>query len=146
MKTARKEANLFSMKIIIFKMAVMLSLNALSQAVGLERFKRSDGDMKYIIFDKLDDAVSVYESVIEENGFFKGDIVSEFNSDEEVLLSSTIKHTDGTATLFFVTKIPRDKFRLEAFTISTDKKVNVRESSVVGGGIFVYYFDPEEWK
>ena len=134
------------MKIIIFTMAVMLSLNALSQAVGLERFKRSDGDMKYIIFDKLDDAVSVYESVIEENGFFKGDIVSDLNSDEEVLLSSTIKNIDGTATVFFVAKIPYNKFRLEAFTISTDKKVDVRESVREDGSVFVYFFDPEEWK
>ena len=62
------------MKKIIFTIAVMLSINANSQMLGLERFKRSEGNMKYILFDKLEDAINVYKSIIVDNGFYIGDV------------------------------------------------------------------------
>jgi hypothetical protein len=92
------------MKKIIFTIAVMLSLNANSQMLGLERFKRSEGNMKYILFDKLEDAINVYKSIIVDNGFYVGDVDTELNNDEEVVLAYTMLNKNDACMFFIATR------------------------------------------
>ena len=131
------------MKKIIFTIAVMLSLNANSQMLGLERFKRSEGNMKYILFDKLEDAINVYKSIIVDNGFYVGDVDAELNNDEEVVLAYTMLNKKD-ACMFFIANRPNGGYILEVHTIRKNKKVEVRESKKKDGGVYTYYFDPEQ--
>jgi hypothetical protein len=131
------------MKKIIFTIAVMLSLNANSQMLGLERFKRSEGNMKYILFDKLEDAINVYKSIIVDNGFYVGDVDVKLNNDEEVVLAYTMLNKKD-ACMFFIANRPNGGYILEVHTIRKNKKVEVRESKKKDGGVYTYYFDPEQ--
>lgn len=131
------------MKKIIFTIAVMLSLNANSQTLGLERFKRSEGNMKYILFDKLEDAINVYKSIIVDNGFYIGDLDVELNNDEEVVLAYTMLNKKD-ACMFFIANRPNGGYVLEVHTIRNNKKVEVRESKKKDGGVYTYYFNPEQ--
>ena len=131
------------MKKIIFTIAVMLSLNANSQMLGLERFKRSEGNMKYILFDKLEDAINVDKSIIVDNGFYIGDVDVKLNNDEEVVLAYTMLNKKD-ACMFFIANRPNGGYILEVHTIRKNKKVEVRESKKKDGGVYTYYFDPEQ--
>jgi hypothetical protein len=131
------------MKKIIFTIAVMLSLNANSQMLGLERFKRSEGNMKYILFDKLEDAIGVYKAIIVDNGFYIGDVEAELNSDEEVLLAYTMLNKND-ACMFFIANRPTGGFILEVHTIPNDKAIDVRDSKRSNGEYFTYSFEPEK--
>ena len=130
------------MKKIIFTIAVMLSLNANSQTLGLERFKRSEGNMKYILFNNLQDALDTYKQVIEDNGFFYKDAMYELTYDEEVLLSYTITN-ENDASMFFIATRPTGGYILEVYTIPNDKQVDVRDSKRNNGEFFTYQFDPK---
>ena len=131
------------MKKIIFTIAVMLSLNANSQMLGLQRFKRSEGNMKYILFDKLEDAIDVYKSIIVDNGFYIGDVEAELNSDEEVVLAYTMINKID-ACMFFIANRPTGGFILEVHTIPNDKAIDVRDSKRSNGEYFTYSFEPEK--
>ena len=131
------------MKKIIFTIAVMLSLNANSQMLGLERFKRSEGNMKYILFDKLEDAIGVYKSIIVDNGFYIGDVDVELIRDEEVLLAYTMLN-ENDACMFFIANRPTGGFILEVHTIPNDKAIDVRDSKRSNGEYFTYSFVPEK--
>lgn len=131
------------MKKIIFTIAVMLSLNANSQMLGLERFKRSEGNMKYILFDKLEDAINVYKSIIVDNGFYVGDVDAELNSDEEVVLAYTMLNKND-ACMFFIAIRPTGGYILEVYTIPNDKAVDVRDSKRTNGEYFTYSFYPKQ--
>ncbi len=129
------------MKKIIFAVAVMLSIDASSQTLGLNRFKASEGNIKYIIFENLQNAMYFYKKVIEDNGFFYKDFHEKPNKDEEVLLSFTIVNKKDAAVLFLA-NLPNGGYILEVHIIPNDKYMLVRESKRIDGEVFTYYFDP----
>ena len=131
------------MKKIIFAIAVMLSINANSQMIGLEMFKRSEGNMKYIVFNKLQDALNTYKEIMLVNGYFEGDIDTTLNFDEEVLLTNQFNY-EHEFTMVFIATTDSDRYLLEFYTMPNDKKVNVRYSKTTSGELFRYYFDPAE--
>ena len=131
------------MKKIIFAIAVMLSMNANSQMIGLEMFKRSEGNMKYIVFNKLQDALNTYKEIMLVNGYFEGDIDTTLNFDEEVLLTNQFNY-EHEFTMVFIATTDSDRYLLEVYTMPNDKKVNVRYSKTTSGELFRYYFDPAE--
>jgi hypothetical protein len=131
------------MKKIIFTIAVMLSINANSQTLGLERFKRSEGNMKYILFNNLQYALDTYKAVVEDNGFFYKDAMYELTYDEEVLLSYTITNENDACMLIIATR-PTGGYILEVYTIPNDKQIDVRDSKRSNGEFFTYQFDPEK--
>jgi hypothetical protein len=130
------------MKKIIFTIAVMLSINANSQTLGLERFKRSEGNMKYILFNNLQDALDTYKQVVEDNGFFYKDAIYELTYDEEVLLSYTITN-ENDASMFIIATLTDGRYVLEVHTIPNDKATDVRDSKQKDGSVYTYYFDPK---
>ena len=129
------------MKKIIFAIAVMLSIDASSQTLGLERFKRSQDNIKYIMFDNLQDALDIYNEVVEANGFFYKDMYHELYKDEEVLLSFTIIN-DNDAAVLFVANRPTGGYVLEVYIIPNDKNMAVRDSKRADGTYFTYFFEP----
>jgi len=131
------------MKKIIFTIAVMLSINANSQTLGLERFKRSEGNMKYILFNNLQDALDTYKQVVEDNGFFYKDAMYELTYDEEVLLSYTIIN-ENDASMLIIATLTDGRYILEVHTIPNDKQVDVRDSKRKDGTYFTYSFEPEK--
>ncbi len=131
------------MKKIIFTIAVMLSINANSQMIGLEMFKRSEGNMKYIVFNKLQDALNTYKEIMLVNGYFEGDIDTTLNFDEEVLLTNQFNY-EHEFIMFFIATTDSDRYLLEVYTMPNDKKINVRYSQTTNGELVRYYFDPEE--
>ena len=130
------------MKKIIFTIAVMLSINANSQTLGLERFKRSEGNMKYILFNNLQDALDTYKQVVEDNGFFYKDAMYELTYDEEVLLSYTIVN-ENDASMFIIATLTDGRYVLEVHTIPNDKAIDVRDSRRKDGTYFTYFFEPK---
>ena len=130
------------MKKIIFTIAVMLSINANSQTLGLERFKRSEGNMKYILFNNLQDALDTYKQVVEDNGFFYKDAIYELTYDEEVLLSYTLVN-ENDASMFIIATLTDGRYVLEVHTIPNDKAVDVRDSRRKDGTYFTYFFEPK---
>ena len=130
------------MKKIIFAIAVMLSINANSQTLGLERFKRSEGNMKYILFNNLQDALDTYKQVVEDNGFFYKDAMYELTYDEEVLLSYTLVN-ENDASMFIIATLTDGRYVLEVHTIPNDKATDVRDSKQKDGSVYTYYFDPK---
>ena len=130
------------MKKIIFTIAVMLSLNANSQTLGLEKFKRSEGNMKYILFNNLQDALDTYKQVVEDNGFFYKDAIYELTYDEEVLLSYTITN-ENDASMFIIATLTDGRYVLEVHTIPNDKATDVRDSKQKDGSVYTYYFEPK---
>ena len=131
------------MKKIIFTIAVMLSINANSQTLGLERFKRSEGNMKYILFNNLQDALDTYKQVVEDNGFFYNDAMYELTYDEEVLLSYTITN-ENDASMLIIATLTDGRYVLEVHTIPNDKAIDVRDSKRSNGEYFTYSFEPEK--
>lgn len=131
------------MKKIIFTIAVMLSINANSQTLGLERFKRSEGNMKYILFNNLQDALDTYKQVVEDNGFFYKDAIYELTYDEEVLLSYTLVN-ENDASMFIIATLTDGRYVLEVYTIPNDKAIDVRDSKQKDGSVYTYFFKPEE--
>jgi len=131
------------MKKIIFAIAVMLSIDASSQTLGLERFKRSQDNIKYMMFDNLQDALDIYNEVVEANGFFYKDMYHELYKDEEVLLSFTIINDNDVAVLFVANR-PTGGYVLEVYIIPNNKRTMVRDSKKTNGEVFTYYFDPAE--
>jgi hypothetical protein len=131
------------MKKIIFAIAVMLSINANSQMIGLEMFKRSEGNKRYIVFNKLQDALDTYKEIMLVNGYFEGDIDTNLNFDEEVLLSSQFNY-EHEVTIFVIATTDSDRYLLEVYTMPNDKKVDIRDSKRSNGKAFRYYFDPAE--
>jgi len=131
------------MKKIIFTIAVMLSINANSQTLGLERFKRSEGNMKYILFNNLQDALDTYKAVVEDNGFFYKDAMYELTYDEEVLLSYTIVN-ENDASMFIIATLTDGRYVLEVHTIPNDKAIDVRDSKKSNGEYVTYSFEPEK--
>ena len=131
------------MKKLIFAIAVMLSINANSQMIGLEMFKRSEGNMKYIVFNKLQDALNTYKEIMLVNGYFEGDIDTTLNFDEEVLLTSQFNYKHEV-TMVFIATTDSDRYLLEVYTMPNDKKVDIRDSKRSNGKAFRYYFDPAE--
>jgi len=131
------------MKKIIFTIAVMLSINANSQTLGLERFKRSEGNMKYILFNNLQDALDTYKQVVEDNGFFYKDAMYELTYDEEVLLSYTIIN-ENDASMFIIATLTDGRYVLEVHTIPNDKAIDVRDSKKSNGEYVTYFFEPEK--
>ena len=129
------------MKKLIFAIAVMLSINANSQTLGLERFKRSQDNIKYMMFDNLQDALDLYNEVVEANGFFYKDMYHELYKDEEVLLSFTIIN-DNDAAVLFVANRPTGGYVLEVYIIPNDKNMAVRDSKRADGTYFTYFFEP----
>ena len=130
------------MKKIIFTIAVMLSINANSQTLGLEKFKRSEGNMKYILFNNLQDALDTYKQVVEDNGFFYKDAIYELTYDEEVLLSYTITN-ENDASMFIIATLTDGRYVLEVHTIPNDKATDVRDSKQKDGSVYTYYFEPK---
>ena len=130
------------MKKIIFTIAVMLSINANSQTLGLERFKRSEGNMKYILFNNLQDALDTYKQVVEDNGFFYKDAMYELTYDEEVLLSYTIVN-ENDASMFIIATLTDGRYVLEVHTIPNDKAIDVRDSKQKDGSVYTYFFEPK---
>ena len=130
------------MKKIIFTIAVMLSINANSQTLGLEKFKRSEGNMKYILFNNLQDALDTYKQVVEDNGFFYKDAMYELTYDEEVLLSYTITN-ENDASMFIIATLTDGRYVLEVHTIPNDKATDVRDSKQKDGSVYTYYFEPK---
>ena len=130
------------MKKIIFTIAVMLSINANSQTLGLERFKRSEGNMKYILFNNLQDALDTYKQVVEDNGFFFKDAIYELTYDEEVLLSYTLVN-ENDASMFIIATLTDGRYVLEVHTIPNDKATDVRDSRRKDGTYFTYFFEPK---
>ena len=129
------------MKKIIFAIAVMLSIDASSQTLGLNRFKASEGNIKYMVFNNLQNAMYFYKKVIEDNGFFYKDFHEKPNKDEEVLLSFTIVNKKDAAVLFLA-NLPNGGYILEVHIIPNDKYMLLRESKRIDGEVFTYYFDP----
>ena len=129
------------MKKIIFAIAVMLSIDASSQPLGLNRFKASEGNMKYMVFNNLQDALDIYFEVVEANGFFYKDLYQELYKDEEVLLSFTIRN-DNDAAVLFIANRPVGGYILEVHIIPNDKNMSVRNSKTADGDVFTYYFEP----
>jgi hypothetical protein len=131
------------LKQLFFLFTFLLSFNLFSQTLGLERFKRSEGNMKYIVFNKLQDALNTYKEIMLVNGYFEGDIDTTLNFDEEVLLSSLFNY-EHEFTMFFIATTDSDIYLLEVYTMPNDKKINVRYSQTNNGELVRYYFDPEE--
>ena len=131
------------MKKIIFTIAVMLSINANSQTLGLERFKRSEGNMKYILFNNLQDALDTYKAVVEDNGFFYKDAMYELTYDEEVLLSYTIIN-ENDASMLIIATLTDGRYVLEVHTIPNDRAIDVRDSKKSNGEYVTYSFEPEK--
>ena len=131
------------MKKLIFAIAVMLSINANSQMIGLEMFKRSEGNKRYIVFNKLQDALNTYKEIMLVNGYFEGDIDTNLNFDEEVLLTSQFNYKHEV-TMVFIATTDSDRYLLEVYTMPNDKKVDIRDSKRSNGKAFRYYFDPAE--
>lgn len=131
------------MKKIIFAIAVMLSINANSQMIGLDMFKRSEGNKRYIVFNKLQDALNTYKEIMLVNGYFEGDIDTNLNFDEEVLLTSQFNY-EHEVTMFVIATTDSDRYLLEVYTMPNDKKVDIRDSKRSNGQAFRYYFDPEK--
>ena len=131
------------MKKIIFAIAVMLSIDASSQTLGLERFKRSEGNMKYILFNNLQDALDTYKQVVEDNGFFYKDAMYELTYDEEVLLSYTLVN-ENDASMFIIATLTDGRYVLEVHTIPNDKATDVRDSKQKDGSVYTYFFKPEK--
>jgi hypothetical protein len=129
------------MKKIIFAIAVMLSIDASSQTLGLTKFKASEGNIKYMLFNNLQDALDIYLEVVEDNGFFYKDMYQELYKDEEVLLSFTIKN-DKDAAVLFIANRPVGGYILEVHIIPNDKYMAVRDSKTADGELFTYYFEP----
>ena len=131
------------MKKLIFAIAVMLSINANSQMIGLDMFKRSEGNKRYIVFNKLQDALNTYKEIMLVNGYCEGDIDTNLNFDEEVLLTSQFNYKHEV-TMFFIATTDSDRYLLEVYTMPNDKKVDIRDSKRSNGKAFRYYFDPAE--
>ena len=131
------------MKKLIFAIAVMLSINANSQMIGLDMFKRSEGNKRYIVFNKLQDALNTYKEIMLVNGYFEGDIDTNLNFDEEVLLTSQFNYKHEV-TMFIIATTDSDRYLLEVYTMPNDKKVDIRDSKRSNGKAFRYYFDPAE--
>lgn len=131
------------LKQLFFLFTFLLSFNLFSQMLGLERFKRSEGNMKYILFDKLEDAIGVYKSIIVDNGFYICDVEAELNSDEEVVLAYTMINKND-ACMFFIANRPNGGYILEVHTIPNDKAIDVRDSKRSNGEYFTYSFVPEK--
>ncbi len=123
----------------------LLSFNLFSQTLGLERFKASEGNTKYILFNNLQDALDIYNEVVEANGFFAKDMYHELYKDEEVLLSFTITN-DNDAAVLFVANRPVGGYILEVHIIPNDKAMVVRDSKRTNGEFFTYLFEPIKWK
>ena len=131
------------LKQLFFLFTFLLSFNLFSQMLGLERFKRSEGNMKYILFDKLEDAIDVYKSIIVDNGFYIGDVDVELIPNEEVLLAYTMLN-ENDVCMFFIANRPTGGFILEVHTMPNDKYIAVRDSQKDDGTFWTYYFDPEK--
>ena len=131
------------LKQLFFLFIFLFSFNSSSQMIGLDMFKRSEGNMKYIVFNKLQDALNTYKEIMLVNGYFEGDIDTTLNFDEEVLLSSQFNY-EHEFTMVFIATTDSDRYLLEVYTMPNDKKVNVRYSKTTSGELFRYYFDPEE--
>ena len=129
------------LKQLFFLFTFLLSFNLFSQTLGLERFKRSEGNIKYMMFNNLQDALDIYFEVVEENGFFYKDLYQELYKDEEVLLSFTIRN-DNDAAVFFIANRPVGGYILEVHIIPNDKNMSVRNSKTADGDVFTYYFEP----
>ena len=129
------------LKQLFFLFTFLLSFNSSSQTLGLERFKRSEGNMKYILFNNLQDALDTYKQVVEDNGFFYKDAMYELTYDEEVLLSYTITN-ENDASMFFIATLTDGRYVLEVHTIPNDKAVDVRDSKKNDGTYFTYSFEP----
>ena len=131
------------LKQLFFLFTFLFSFNLFSQMLGLERFKRSEGNMKYILFDKLEDAIDVYKSIIVDNGFYIGDVDVELIPNEEVLLAYTMLN-ENDVCMFFIANRPTGGFILEVHTIPNDKAIDVRDSKRSNGEYFTYSFVPEK--
>ena len=129
------------LKQLFFLFTFLLSFNSSSQTLGLEKFKRSEGNMKYILFNNLQDALDTYKQVVEDNGFFYKDAMYELTYDEEVLLSYTITN-ENDASMFFIATLTDGRYVLEVHTIPNDKAVDVRDSKKNDGTYFTYSFEP----
>ena len=123
------------LKQLFFLFTFLLSFNSSSQTLGLERFKASEGNTKYILFNNLQDALNIYNEVVEANGFFAKDMYHELYKDEEVLLSFTITN-DNDAAVLFVANRPSGGFILEVHIIPNDKAMAVRDSKRTNGEFF----------
>ena len=130
------------LKQLFFLFTFLLSFNLFSQTLGLNRFKRSQGNIKYMMFNNLQDAMDIYKEVVEDNGFFYKDMCHELYKDEEVLLSFTITNDDDAAVLFVATR--PGGYILEVHVIPNNKRIMVRESKRTDGEVFTYYFEPEK--
>ena len=131
------------LKQLFFLFTFLLSFNLFSQTLGLERFKRSEGNIKYMMFNNLQDALDIYNEVVEDNGFFYKDMYHELYKDEEVLLSFTITN-DNDAAVLFVANRPTGGYVLEVYIIPNDKNMAVRDSKRADGTYFTYFFEPEK--
>lgn len=129
------------LKQLFFLFTFLLSFNLFSQTLGLERFKASEGNTKYILFNNLQDALDIYNEVVEANGFFAKDMYHELYKDEEVLLSFTITN-DNDAAVLFVANRPVGGYILEVHIIPNDKAMVVRDSKRTNGEFFTYLFEP----
>ena len=130
-------------KQLFFLFIFLISFNSSSQTLGLEKFKRSEGNMKYILFNNLQDALDTYKQVVEDNGFFYKDAMYELTYDEEVLLSYTIVN-ENDASMFIIATLTDGRYVLEVHTIPNDKDIDVRDSKRSNGEYFTYSFEPEE--
>ena len=131
------------LKQLFFLFIFLISFNSSSQTLGLERFKRSEGKMKYILFNNLQDALDTYKQVVEDNGFFYKDAMYELTYDEEVLLSYTITN-ENDASMFIIATLTDGRYVLEVHTIPNDKAIDVRDSKKKDGSVYTYYFEPEK--
>jgi len=131
------------LKQLFFLFTFLLSFNLFSQTLGLERFKRSEGNMKYILFNNLQDALDTYKQVVEDNGFFYKDAMYELTYDEEVLLSYTITN-ENDASMLIIATLTDGRYVLEVHTIPNDKAIDVRDSKRSNGEYFTYSFEPEK--
>jgi len=131
------------LKQLFFLFTFLLSFNLFSQTLGLERFKRSEGNMKYILFNNLQDALDTYKQVVEDNGFFYKDAMYELTYDEEVLLSYTIIN-ENDASMLIIATLTDGRYVLEAHTIPNDKAIDVRDSKRSNGEYLTYSFEPEK--
>jgi len=131
------------LKQLFFLFTFLFSFNLFSQMLGLERFKRSEGNMKYILFNNLQDALDTYKQVVEDNGFFYKDAMYELTYDEEVLLSYTIIN-ENDASMLIIATLTDGRYVLEVHTIPNDKAIDVRDSKRSNGEYFTYSFEPEK--
>ena len=131
------------LKQLFFLFTFLLSFNLFSQTLGLERFKRSEGNMKYILFNNLQDALDTYKQVVEDNGFFYKDAMYELTYDEEVLLSYTIIN-ENDASMLIIATLTDGRYVLEVHTIPNDKAIDVRDSKRSNGEYLTYSFEPEK--